>query len=173
VARSAAQPGAVFRTLNAAVSGLDPQLPVTETTLQDRLDASLADPRHWTAVLGGFAAAAMALASLGIFGLMSYVVRQRRREMGVRLALGAEPSSLVRLVVSGGMRFVVAGAALGLVLSLLEGRWLAPLLFGVGALDPATVAAAAALLLAVALLACWLPGLRAARVSPVEVMRAE
>jgi len=173
VARSAAAPGAVFRTLSAAVSGLDPELPVTETTLQDRLDASLADPRHWTAVLGGFAAAAMALASLGIFGLMSYVVRQRRREMGVRLALGAEPSSLVRLVVGRGMRYVAAGAALGLVLSLLERRWLAPLLFGVGALDPATVAAAAALLLAVALLACWLPGLRAARVSPVEVMRAE
>ena len=173
VARVAAAPGTAFRTLRSVVAGLDPDLPVVETTLRERLDASLADPRHWTAVLGGFAAAAVALAALGIFGLMSYVVRQRRREMGVRLALGAEPASLVRLVVGRGMRYVVAGTAVGLILSLLEGRWLAPLLFGVGALDPATVAAAAGLLLAVALLACWLPGLRAASVSPSEVLRAE
>ena len=173
VARTDAPPGTAFRTLRAVVAGLDPDLPVVETTLEDRLEASLADPRHWTAVLGGFAAAAVLLAALGIFGLMSYVVRQRRGEMGVRLALGAEPASLTRLIVGRGMRYVAAGTLLGLGLALLEGRWIAPLLFEVGAVDPVTIAAAAALLLAVALLACWLPGLRAAAVSPVEVLRAE
>lgn len=173
VVRTTALPGAIFRALRAAVAGLDPDLPVVETTLHDRLDASLADPRRWTTVLGGFAAAALLLAALGIFGLMSYVVRQRRREMGVRLALGAEPRTLTWLVVASGMRYVWLGTAIGLVLAALEGRWLSSLLFGVSAMDPATVAAAAALLAGIALLACWVPGLRAARISPVEVLAAE
>ena len=171
VVRTAARPGTIFRTLRESVGALDPELPVTETTLRGRLEASLAEPKRWTGVLGGFAAAAALLAALGIFGLMSYVVRQRRREIGVRLALGAAPASLTRLVVRRGMAYVAAGTAIGLGLSLLEGRWLRSLLFGVGAMDPATVVAAAAVLVALALVACWVPGLRAARVSPVEVLR--
>jgi len=146
---------------------------VVETTLQERLDASLADPRRWTAVLGAFAGSAALLAALGIFGLMSFVVRQRRREMGVRLALGAEPGALTRLIVGRGMRYVALGTAIGFALCLFEGRWVGPLLFGVGVVDPVTIAATAALLLAVAWLACWVPGLAAARISPVEVLREQ
>jgi putative ABC transport system permease protein len=171
--RSAAPPGTVFRALREAVGALDPDLPVVEATLRDRLDASLADPRRWTAVLGGFAAAAALLAALGVFGLMSFVVRQRRREMGIRLALGAEPGSLLRLVVGRGMCYAAVGTAIGVGLSAVEGRWLASLLFGVGAMDPLTTLAAVGLLLLAALAACWLPGLRAARVSPIEVLGAE
>ena len=173
VVRAGAPAGEVFRALRIMVGALDPELPVVETTLQDRLDASLADPRRWTAVLGAFAAAAAALAALGIFGLMSYVVRQRRREMGVRLALGAEPGSLVRLIVGRGMRYVMLGTVLGVGLSVLEGRWLRSLLFGVGVMDPVTVVVAVGVLLLVALLACWLPGLRAARISPAEILASE
>ncbi len=104
---------------------------------------------------------------------MSFVVRQRRREMGVRLALGAEPAALTRLIVGKGMRYVALGTVLGFGLSVLEGRWLGPLLFGVSPVDPATVAATAGFLLGVALLACWVPGVRAARISPVEVLREQ
>jgi putative ABC transport system permease protein len=171
--RTRLAPGEVFHRLRGVIAGLDPDLPVVETTLADRLDASLADPRRWTIVLGGFGAAAALLAALGVFGLMSYVVRQRRRELGVRLALGAEPETLLFLVVGRGMRYAALGTALGLGLAALEGRWLAALLFGVGALDPATTLGAVALLLLAALAACWLPGLRAARVSPIEVLGAE
>jgi putative ABC transport system permease protein len=171
--RSAAPPGAVFPLLREAVSALDPELPVVETTLADRLTASLAGPRRWTIVFGGFGAAAALLAALGVFGLMSFAVRQRRRELGVRVALGAEPRALLRLVVGSGMRYAAVGTAIGLGLSVLEGRWLAALLFGVGALDPATTLGAVALLLLAALAACWGPGMRAARVSPVEVLGAE
>ena len=173
VVRTAAAPGTMFGSLRAAVAGLDPDLPVVETTLHDRLDASLADPRRWTTVLGGFATAAVLLAALGIFGLMSYVVRQRRREMGVRLALGAEPATLTWLVVASGMRYVWLGTAIGLGLAALEARWLSALLFGVSAMDPATVVAAAVLLALIALLACWVPGVRASRISPVEVLTVE
>jgi len=173
VVRTGAPSGAVLRALRETVAALDPGLPVVETTLQERLDASLADPRRWTAVLGAFAGSAALLAALGIFGLMSFVVRQRRREMGVRLALGAEPGALTRLIVGRGMRYVALGTAIGFALCLFEGRWVGPLLFGVGVVDPVTIAATAALLLAVAWLACWVPGLAAARISPVEVLREQ
>lgn len=173
VAHTRLAPVDAFRALRQTVAGLDPDLPVVEATPADLLEASLADPRRWTAVLGAFAVAAMALAALGVFGLMSYVVRQRRRELGVRLALGAAPRSLTRLVLVRGMRYALAGTVLGLALTALEARWLAALLFGVSALDPVTTAAAAALLLAAALAACWIPGARAARVSALEVLAAE
>ena len=173
VVRTGAPSGAALRALRETVAALDPALPAVETTLQERLDASLADPRRWTAVLGAFAASAALLAALGIFGLMSFVVRQRRREMGVRLALGAEPGALTRLIVGRGMRYVGLGTAIGFALCVFEGRWVGPLLFGVRVVDPLTIAATAALLLAVAGLACWVPGLAAARISPVEVLREQ
>jgi ABC-type antimicrobial peptide transport system permease subunit len=133
----------------------------------------LADPARWTAVIGSFGTAAALLAALGVFGLMSYVVRQRRREIGVRLALGAEPSSVTRLIVRRGMRHAVLGLVLGLGLSLLEARWLGALLFDVPALDPLTIAAASLLLMATALVACLVPALRAARIRPLEVLASE
>jgi len=124
-------------------------------------------------VVGAFATAGVLLAALGIFGLMSYVVRRRRREMGVRLALGADPGSLTRLVVGRGVRYAALGSAIGLALSALESRWLGSLLYGVRAGDPATIALAVAVVMAIAVLSCWVPGLRAARIKPIEVLAGE
>lgn len=124
-------------------------------------------------MIGGFGAAAGLLAALGIYGLMSYVVRQRRREIGVRLALGAVPASVTWLIVRRGMRLAALGAAVGLGVAVLEARWLEGMLFGVGATDPATLGAMAMVLLAAAFLACWLPGRSASRIPPVEAIMAE
>lgn len=173
VVRTRAAAPEAFRALRGAVAAVDPELAPAGRTLQDRMEASLIAPQRWTQVVGGFGAAALLLAAIGIFGLMSFVVRQRRRELGVRLALGAEPASLMRLIVGRGMRYALLGSAVGFGLAVLEGRWLRSLLFGVGAMDPTTIVVAAAVLLAVALLACWVPGLRAARIKPVEVLASE
>jgi len=173
VVRSQAGVAETHRILRDLVQGLDPELPVAEETLEGRLDAELADPRRWTAVIGGFGAAAAALAALGVFGLMSFLVRQRRREIGVRLALGADPGAVAWMVAWRGVRLAALGAAGGLALAALGARWLRALLFGVHAADPLTLVAVAGVLLGTALLASWLPGRSAARISPVEAIAAE
>jgi putative ABC transport system permease protein len=124
-------------------------------------------------VLGAFAVAAVILAALAIFGLMSYTVRQRQREIGVRIALGADPAAISRMIVGRGMRYATAGTVIGLGLTSLEARWLKAFLFGVSATDPLTTVAVAAALLLVAAIACWLPGLRASRIHPVEAIAAD
>jgi predicted permease len=149
---------------------LDPELPLSGVTMTEQLRRALADPSRWTAVLSGFAAAALSLAAMGIFGLMSYVVRRQRREIGVRMALGAEPLDVMRMVVTRGMRCVGVGTGVGLGLVMLEGRWLASLLYGVTPHDPTTIVAVTGLLLMAALLACLLPGIRAARIRPSEAI---
>jgi len=173
VVRSRRGAAATFRALRSALGALDPQVVPVEVVMAERLRAALGDPRRWTAVVGAFAAAGVLLAALGIFGLMSYVVRQRRRELGVRLTLGAAPSSLTRLVVGRGLRYAGFGSAIGLALSAFESRWLGSLLFGVRAADPATIALAVAVVMAIAVLSCSIPGFRAARIKPVEVLTAE
>ena len=173
VVRSRIGAAATFRALRSALGALDPQVAPVEVVMSERLRAALGDPRRWTAVVGAFAAAGVLLAALGIFGLMSYVVRQRQREMGVRLALGAAPGSLTRLVVGRGLRYAGFGSAIGLALSALESRWLGTLLYGVRAADPATIALAVAVVMAIAVLSCWIPGLKAARIKPVEVLGGE
>ena len=173
VARSSAGATAALRGLRELVRSLDPELPLGESVLAAKFDDSLADPRRWTAVLGGFAAVGTALAALGVFGLMSYVVRQRRREIGVRLALGASPVSMTRLIISRGMRYAVVGSAIGLGVTLVLAHRLQTLLFAVSPTDPRTIAGVALLLLLAAFLACWLPGRRAARIPAAEAMNAE
>lgn len=172
VVRSTGGP-AVQQAIRETIARIDPELPLEEATLVDRLSNSLADPRRWTAVLAAFALTGLGLAALGIFGLMSYVVRQRRREIGVRLALGAAPAAVTRLVVRRGVGHAVAGSAAGLIITLALVRRLDPLLFGVNPADLRTLGLVSALLLAVAVVACWIPGRRAARIRPVEVMNAE
>ena len=173
VARSSAGATAALRGLTGLVRSLDPELPLGESVLAAKFDDSLDDPRRWTVMLGAFAAVGMALAALGIFGLMSYVVRQRRREIGVRLALGAEPAAVTRLIVARGVRHAAVGSAIGLVLTLALVRRLNTMLFGVSPTDLGTITAVAALLLGVALLACWLPGHRAGKIRPLEAISAE
>jgi putative ABC transport system permease protein len=173
VVRSRLGAGPTLRAIRSAVASLDPNIAPVEVVMTHRLHEALGDPRRWTAVVGAFAGAGALLAALGIFGLMSYVVRQRRRELGVRIALGAAPGSLRRLVVRRGMRYAILGTAIGLGISVFESRWLGSLLFGVRAGDPATVAGAVTALIAIAAAACWVPGFRAGRIRPADVLRSE
>ena len=138
--------------------------------MSEQIESALGNPRRWASVVGAFAGAGALLAALGVFGLMSYVVRQRRREIGIRIALGATPQDLVLFVLQRGMSYALVGTALGLAVSALESRWLGSLLYGVGASDPLTMALAVAALLAIAVVACLLPGLRAARIRPLEAI---
>ena len=173
VVRSTSGTAAALRSLREGMRSLDPELPMTESTLAERYDATLADPRRWTVVLGAFAAVGLVLAALGIFGLMSYVVRQRRREIGVRLALGAEPKAMTRFIIARGVRYAIVGSVLGLIVTLALVRRMSTLLFGVSPTDVRTIGAVAALLLLVAVAACWLPGYRAGRIRPLEAISTE
>jgi putative ABC transport system permease protein len=168
--RTAAAPEGFIRPVLDALRGLDPELPLRAVTMTAQLRQALADPGRWTAVLAAFAVAALALAAMGVFGLMSYAVRRQRREIGVRLALGAEPRHVIGMIVARGMRYVAAGTLVGLGLAVLAGRWLAALLYGVTPRDPGTLAAVSAALLMAALLACLLPGMRAAHIRPIEAL---
>jgi len=120
-----------------------------------------------------FGILALTLAAIGLYSVVSYVVKQRTHEMGVRIALGAQVADVVRLIVVDGVRVIVAGVAIGTVASLLAGRWIAPLLFNVSPKDPVVFTAVAVVLVAVAVSASWIPALRAARVDPSTAMRAD
>jgi predicted permease len=173
VARVRGLGSATARQVSEAVRGLDPELPLTTASLASRLETSLADPRRWATALGIFSAVGLGLASIGIFGLMAYTVRQRRREIGVRLALGADPGGITRRMVVRGVTHAAAGSAAGIVLTLLVTDRSQGLLYGVGPRDVRTYVIVGAVLLASAALASWLPARRAARVRPLEAMAAE
>lgn len=163
----------VLAQVGDALSSLDPDLPIAQVLLQDRLDAWLANPRRMTTVIAAFATAALLLAALGIFGLMSFVVRQRRREIGVRLALGAQPAQVTRMIVARGLRLALLGGGIGVALAIAELRWVRSLLFEVEPGDPATMVGTGIVLLLTAVVACWLPGRRAARIKPIEAINSE
>jgi putative ABC transport system permease protein len=134
---------------------------------------SVAQPKLITGLVGAFAGFALLLAAVGIYGVMAYTVSQRSHEMGIRMALGAAPRDIFRLVVGQGMRLVLAGIALGFAASLALTRLLASLLFGMRATDPVTFVVVALLLVAVALAACYIPARRATRVDPLTALRYE
>jgi predicted permease len=173
VVRSNAGPAAALRSLRERLHALDPELPLEEAVMADRFDDTLSDPRKWAALLSAFGVVGMALAALGVFGLMSYAVRQRRREIGVRLALGAQPGSVTALVVSRGMRYAIVGSGIGLVLTLATVSRIRALLYETSPTDPGTLAGVAVLLLLSAYLASWIPARRAARIRPSEAMGSE
>src|SRR5262249_40012916 len=131
-------------------------------------------PRRFSAVLTGiFAALALLLAAVGIYGVMSYAVAQRTQEIGVRIAMGAQTSDVRRMILGQSLRLAVIGVAIGLVGAFAVARFLATLVFGVGTYDLLTFLAVAALLVAVAMLASWLPARRAVRVDPLVALRYE
>ena len=172
--RTAGDPLAALGTVRAAVRSVDPDLPVAGVDTMERLiDQSTGSRRFAMLLLGGFALLAMVLASIGLYGVMSYTVTQRSRELGVRLALGADPRAVLGLVLGQGFRLAITGVALGLIVALAVTRVMKNMLFNLSAVDPLTFLTIALLLVAVALLASYLPALRATRVNPIEALRSE
>ena len=173
VLRTAGDPAALTNAARAVVRSLDPELAVDEVqTLESVVRESVARPRFTAAVLGAFGLSALALSVVGVYGVLSHTLTQRRRELAVRLAIGARPGEVRRLVVQSGLRLAAVGVALGLGAAAAGGRVLAALLYEVSPTDPTTLAAVAAVLLGAAAAASWFPARRATRVSPAEVLRA-
>jgi len=146
---------------------------VRTRSLDDVVSRSIAAPRFTTALLSVFAGLALILAAIGIYGVLSFIVAQRTAELGIRMALGASASDVLRLVVGQGMRPVIIGLAVGLLAALALARVLQGFLFGVAQTDPGTYVTVTVVLSSAAILACYLPARRAARVDPMTALRAE
>jgi predicted permease len=160
--------------VRSAVSSVNSTMPVfLVRTMKDLYDASLARTSFALVMLGIAAAMALALGVIGIYGVIAYVVSQRSREIGIRLALGAAPSTLMRMFVGQGLVLTAVGAGIGLVTAVALTQWMSSLLFGVGRLDPPTYAAVLGVLGLAAALASYVPARRAAAVDPVETLTAE
>jgi len=171
--RTTSEPTAVAGAIRSAIRAADPSITVYSVRSMDELiGAQTAQSRFIMWLMGAFAAIALSLAVIGIYGVMSYLVAQRTREIGVRLALGAAGSDILRLVVGNGARLIAVGIVIGIAATFALERLVSTLLFGVTALD-AAAAIAVAVLAAVALLACYVPALRATRVSPITALRYE
>jgi ABC-type antimicrobial peptide transport system permease subunit len=172
--RAAVPPESLAAFVRAQVLAIDPEQPLYDvSTMEERVGRTLRDRRLETLLLGSFAALALLLAAAGVYGVMSYSVSQSRREIGVRMALGATPAGVTGEVLKRALRLSAVGLAAGLVAAWYLTRFLAGFLYGVGAKDPVIFSLAPVCLLAIALLASYLPARRAARVDPVEALRAE
>ena len=174
VVRTRAEPTAQTPAVRAAVRRIDAYAPVYDIqTIEQLLDNSLGSRRFNIFLLGGLAGVALLLASVGLFGVMAYLVSQRTREIGVRLALGAQPRDVFRLVIGRGMLLALAGVAIGVAAAFGLARFLETLLYHIKPTDPLAFTVAPALLLGVALLACYAPARRAMNVDPVIAIRYE
>jgi putative ABC transport system permease protein len=174
VLRTEGDPASLSAAVRAAVRELDRDLPIDRIRpMQQVVDEALSQSRFKTLLLGLLAGLALVLAAVGVYGVVSYSVAQRTHEIGIRMALGARPNQVLQLVVVQGMRIVLIGAAFGLALAGWASRFLRDHVFGVSATDPVTFLLVPAVLLLVALVANWLPALRATRVDPLEALRYE
>ncbi|MGD0226740.1 MAG: ABC transporter permease [Terriglobia bacterium] len=173
VVRAASDPKAVAGSLRTIVQGLDRDMPFELRSMNDLLADSVAQPRFRTLLLGIFAAMALILAAVGIFGVMAYVVSRRTQEIGVRMALGASRCGVLQIVVGEGLRVVLIGIGIGLVEAFALTRLMKTLLFDVQPFDPVTFVGVPLLVILVALLACYIPARRATKVDPMVALRYE
>jgi len=174
VVRASGDPRELIAPIRGVLSSLDKDQPLSNVrTMDEILSASIAQQRLNTLLLGIFATLALILAGVGIYGVMSYAVKQRSHEIGVRMALGAGAGNVVRMVVLNGMTLAGIGVGVGLAAALGLTRLMTNLLFGVSPSDPATFAGISALIGLVALLACYLPARRATKVDPMTALRYE
>ena len=168
-----ADPLALVETVRRKVSAMNPDVPLKATTMAGTLETASATPRFRAWLLVVFAGVALMLALAGVYGVMAYTVSQRVPELGVRIALGATPQHIMRLILGHGAMLAIAGLVLGLVLAFLSGRLLEGLLFGVTARDPLILVAVTAVVAVATLAACYIPGRRAVRVDPMVALRTE
>jgi putative ABC transport system permease protein len=174
VVRTTGEPMSAVAAMRAAVRSVDPDVPLAQiNTMEALIEGTTGSRRFSMLLLGGFAALAMILASIGLYGVMSYMVTQRSRELGVRVALGANTRDVLGLVLGQGAKLAFAGVAIGLVASFAVTRVMTRMLFDVSATDPVTFVVISLLLIAVALLASYLPARRATKVDPIVALRAE
>jgi ABC-type antimicrobial peptide transport system permease subunit len=174
VVRVANDPADVVPEVRRVIAGIDPGQPVAAVrTMDDVIDLSVAGRRQQLILLGTFAGLALLLACVGLYGLLSYGVTQRSREIGLRMALGADAGSVVRMVMGRGMLLTAAGLAGGLGASWALTRWMKNLLYGVRPTDLATFCGVVALFALVAAAACFVPARRASRLDPIVVLREE
>ena len=172
--RSKVDPGTLTKTIASVVQSMDPNLPLAFVRTMDQLlDESRAGDRFQALLFGGFAAIALVLAALGIYGVMSFAVAQRTHEIGLRMALGAGQDSVMRLIVREGMILAFVGLTMGFGGAVLVGRAMRGMWYQVGTVDPSAFSAVATMLLASALLACYLPARRAMQVDPMQALREE
>jgi putative ABC transport system permease protein len=174
VARTATDPQMVLPAVRQVVRDLDPTLPFSDpATMEEMVARSLERPRSLSMLVAGFALVALLLSAIGIYGVMAYYVQQHTKDISIRLALGGSPGDVLRLVVGQGMQVVATGVLAGIVAAFVGTRLMSTVLFGVGATDVVTFAAAGTFLLAIALLACFVPAKRATGLQPAAVLRNE
>jgi putative ABC transport system permease protein len=169
-----ADPLSLTPAIREQVRQIDPQLPIANVkTLDDRIDVAMAESRFRTTLIALFAVVALVLASVGVYGVIAYSVTRRTHEFGIRMALGAQRTDVLQMVLRQALVFAIVGVALGLAGAFALNRLISSLLFGVSANDPVTFASVAGFIVAVAFIACYIPARRATKVDPLVALRNE
>jgi ABC-type antimicrobial peptide transport system permease subunit len=172
--RTRLAPGVLLTSLRQAVQSVDRDLPMVDVrTQREQIDATMQIERTFAALTAGFGVLALALACVGIYGIMAYSVANRRNEIGIRLALGAQPGQVRGMILRESTWLTVAGIVVGVAAAMLLTRLVKSMLYGIGPYDPLTLSAGVLVLLTVALAASWIPARRAAGVEPMEALRHE
>ena len=172
--RTTADPTALAAQVRAAMREVDPNLPIFNvTTMREVFATTVSTQKLALSLLGVFAGLALLLAGIGLYGVLSYAVNQRTREIGVRMAIGASQGSVLKLIVGQGLRLALLGLGLGLLLAAGAATLIKSQLYEVSAFDPVSFTAVAAVMLVIGLIACLVPALRATRVNPVHALRSE